>query len=93
MAFKVQKAHRAARLAAKAISDRLTEAAAAAKRERGERIAENRKRRAENEFKSAVVQELSDPTKLKKMSKKQLRQIKRVRINDEGVRELVPAYA
>lgn len=37
--------------------------------------------------------QLSDPTKLKKMSKKQLRHIKRVRINDEGVRELVPAYA
>jgi hypothetical protein len=37
--------------------------------------------------------QLSDPTKLKKMSKKQLRQVKRVRVNDEGVRELVPAYA
>lgn len=36
VAFKVQKAHRAARLAAKAISDRLTEAAAAAKRVRAQ---------------------------------------------------------
>lgn len=56
-------------------------------------MAAKRKRRAENEFKSAQVQELSDPTKLKRMSKKQLRTIKRVRVNDDGVRELVPAYS
>ena len=61
--------------------------------ERGERLAAKRKLKAENEFKSAQTQEISDPTKLKRMSKKQLRAIKRVRVNDDGVRELVPAYS
>jgi hypothetical protein len=37
--------------------------------------------------------QISDPTKLKKMSKKQLRQVKRTRVNADGVTELVPAYS
>jgi hypothetical protein len=36
---------------------------------------------------------MSDPAKLKKMSKKQLRGVKRVRINDEGVPEFAAAYS
>ena len=128
-AFRAQQAHKAARRAAKVISDRLTELRQAEKRvrtaraalrrrrcrrarltaaaappsptlpssgraqERGERLAAKRKLKAENEFKSAQTQEISDPTKLKRMSKKQLRAIKRVRVNDDGVRELVPAYS
>ena len=37
--------------------------------------------------------QISDPTKLKKMSKRQLRNVKRVRIDDEGVPTLAPAYS
>jgi hypothetical protein len=37
--------------------------------------------------------QISDPNKLKKMNKKQLRLVKRTRINKDGVMELVPAYA
>lgn len=40
-----------------------------------------------------VMLQITDPTKLKKMTKKQLRQIKRTRVNADGVTELVPAYA
>mmetsp|Transcript_25990 Transcript_25990/g.38407 ORF Transcript_25990/g.38407 Transcript_25990/m.38407 type:complete len:188 (+) Transcript_25990:59-622(+) len=66
------------------------------KRERRE---ENERRRAENEFKqaSAAAQTLN-PTKigvtLKALSKKQLRQIKKTRMNSKtGVVEYVSAYA
>jgi hypothetical protein len=36
--------------------------------------------------------QLKNPEKMKKMSKKQLRQVKRTRVNDHGVVELVGAY-
>ena len=78
--------------AAKAIEARLraerkeSQAATRAKRE------EKRKRRAENELKSASVQAL-DPRRLKTMSKKQLRSVKRTRLNADGVVEYAPAYS
>lgn len=53
---------------------------------------EKAKRKAENELKSASYQVLANPEKLKQMSKKQLRQIKRTRVNKDGVVELVGAY-
>jgi hypothetical protein len=64
-----------------------------------ERRSENEKRRAENEFqqvqKSAKKLNLSKMGQtLKAMSKKQLRQIKKTRLNPKtGVVEYVPAYA
>lgn len=93
MAFKLQQTEKAARKAAKELHDRLKEAKEQEKKDRIEKMMEKRRRKAENEFKSAVVQEISDPTKLKRMSKKQLRQIKRVRVNDDGIKELAPAYS
>mmetsp|Transcript_27272 Transcript_27272/g.30172 ORF Transcript_27272/g.30172 Transcript_27272/m.30172 type:complete len:170 (+) Transcript_27272:101-610(+) len=64
-----------------------------------ERRAENEKRRAENEFKqaSAAAQNLNSKkigSTLKAMSKKQLRQIKKSRMNTKtGVVEYVSAYS
>jgi len=66
---------------------------------RKERRAENEKRRAENQLKAIErsVQTLNTDkvgTKLKAMSKKQLRQIKKTRLNPKtGVVEYVPAYS
>jgi uncharacterized membrane-anchored protein len=63
-----------------------------------ERRLENEKRRAENEYKSAQksVKHLNLgklPSTMKAMSKKQLRQIKKTRVNTKtGVVEYVPAY-
>ena len=68
-------------------------------RDKKERRLENERRRAENEYESAKksAQHLNT-TKLKStmkaMSKKQLRQIKKTRINNKtGVIEYVPAYS
>lgn len=67
--------------------------------EKKERKLENEKRRAENELKNLQksVQTLNTHkvgTTLKAMSKKQLRQIKKTRLNVKtGVVEYVPAYA
>ena len=85
-----------------------------------EKRTDKKRRRAENELRSASYQvvrdnsqkgcvltgietpgtclplpfQISDPTKLKKMSKKQLRSIKRTRLNPEtGVVEFVGAYS
>ena len=51
------------------------------------------KRRAENEMKSSSVQVIKDPNKLKKMSKKQLRQIKKTQVGKDGTTKYVPAYS
>mmetsp|Transcript_47554 Transcript_47554/g.136729 ORF Transcript_47554/g.136729 Transcript_47554/m.136729 type:complete len:167 (+) Transcript_47554:81-581(+) len=70
-----------------------------AKVQKKERRLENERRRAENEFKHAQksAKELNLgklPSTLKAMSKKQLRQIKKTRLNPKtGVVEYVPAYA
>jgi len=53
---------------------------------------EKRKRRAENELKASQVQVI-DGQRMKKMNKKQLRNIKRTRLNKDGVVEYVPAYS
>lgn len=64
-----------------------------------ERRLENERRRAENEFKQAQksAKQLNHnklPSTLKAMSKKQLRQIKKTRLNTKtGVVEYVPAYS
>mmetsp|Transcript_18369 Transcript_18369/g.42538 ORF Transcript_18369/g.42538 Transcript_18369/m.42538 type:complete len:187 (-) Transcript_18369:41-601(-) len=69
-----------------------------AKQRKRERRLENQKRRAENEFKQAQrAAQTLNPTKvgitLKAMSKKQLRQIKKSRVDPKtGVTEYVPAY-
>ncbi|OQR92401.1 hypothetical protein ACHHYP_03748 [Achlya hypogyna] len=54
---------------------------------------EKEKRRLENEMKSATVQNISKTHKLKTMSKKQLRNIRKTRMNKNGVVEYVPIYS
>ena len=69
--------------------------------EKRERRLDQEKRRAENEFRNLQKQKTMQTlnldrvgTTLKAMSKKQLRQIKKTRVNPKtGVVELVPAYA
>jgi rRNA-processing protein CGR1 len=68
-------------------------------REKNERRLENERRRAENEYESAKksAQTLNTSklkSTLKAMSKKQLRQIKKTRMNTKtGAVEFVPAYS
>jgi threonyl-tRNA synthetase len=52
---------------------------------------EQEKRRMANEYKTAVFQEVK-PQKLKGMSKKQLRSIKKTAMNQNGQIELVPLW-
>eukprot|EP00588_Corethron_pennatum_P011582 CAMPEP_0194274872 /NCGR_PEP_ID=MMETSP0169-20130528/7860_1 /TAXON_ID=218684 /ORGANISM="Corethron pennatum, Strain L29A3" /LENGTH=226 /DNA_ID=CAMNT_0039018203 /DNA_START=175 /DNA_END=856 /DNA_ORIENTATION=+ len=66
--------------------------------EKKERILEQDRRRAENEFRASMqsAQQMTSNVglKVKAMSKKQLRQIKKTRMNTRtGVVEFVPAYA
>ena len=58
------------------------------KRAREEKL----KRKQENELKSAQVQVITKTHKLKTMSKKQLRQIKKSRLTKQGVVEYVGLY-
>lgn len=53
----------------------------------------NRKRKAENELKSSTYQIVTDSKTIKKMNKKQLRSLKRMRVNSDGVAELADPYA
>ena len=88
-----------ARKEALELQGQLREERRLAKVTKKERRLENERRRAENEFKQAQksAKELNIgklPSKLKAMSKKQLRQIKKTRLNPKtGVVEYVPAYS
>jgi hypothetical protein len=86
-------AARAARRAAKELTDSLVAARKARAAEARARREERQKRREENELKATTYQVLSDPSKIKKMTKATLRQIKRTRVNERGVVELVPVYS
>ena len=84
---------------AKQLQDELREERRQSKILKKERRLENEKRRAENEYKNQLrsAQTLNFNkvgSTLKAMSKKQLRQIKKTRINPKtGVTEFVPAYS
>jgi hypothetical protein len=90
---------RLARQEALELQNELREERRQAKILKKERRSENEKRRAENEFKQAQrsSQELNAgrlKSTLKAMSKKQLRQIKKTRMNPKtGTLEFVPAYS
>ncbi len=57
------------------------------------RLEERKRRREENQYKSSKFQVVSDPEKLKSMSKKQLRMIKKTRVTDRGTIEFVSPYS
>jgi Cgr1 family len=81
------------------LQKQLTDERVKAIRDKKERRLENEKRRAENEFENAkkLAHNLNTSklrTTLKSMSKKQLRQIKKTRVNNKtGAVEYVPAYS
>ena len=94
-----RKQEKIARQEALELQTELREERRQAKISKKERRLENEKRRAQNEFKQAqrTAKELNTGrlrSTLKAMSKKQLRQIKKTRMNPKtGVVEYVPAYA
>ncbi len=92
-----KEAMRARRKAVKEHEDEIKQRDADERAEKKARREEQEKRRAENEFKATQMQQLNLSkvgTKMKAMSKKQLRLIKKTRMNNKtGVLELVDAYA
>ena len=68
---------RAERESVKKYQKELKEAVAQEKEEKRMRIEENRRRREENAKKSEIVQKITDSSKIKRMKKKQLRQIEK----------------
>jgi len=54
-----------------------------------EATAAKRKRKAENELANTKYQVISDPQKLKRMTKKQLRMIRKTQVGEDGVVRLV----
>eukprot|EP00727_Mastigamoeba_balamuthi_P003593 m51a1_g13230 hypothetical protein (125) ;mRNA; f:429-943 len=64
--------------AARALERQIKERDAQAKRERRLREEENKKRKEENEAKSEVVQVIRNASKIKRLTKKQMRNIKQV---------------
>ncbi|KNB46161.1 hypothetical protein JH06_1016 [Blastocystis sp. subtype 4] len=77
----------------KELEKSITERRIEEKRQRRQQIEERRARREQNEIKSMKVQTIRDTNKLKKMSKKQLKQIKKTRVDKNGNVEYVSAYA
>ncbi|KAK8800717.1 hypothetical protein WA158_000042 [Blastocystis sp. Blastoise] len=89
----MKKQQRDAKRRMKDLENQIIEDRKEQKREHKKKIEEHAKRRAQNELRSAKIQVLSDPTKIKAMSKKQLRQIKKSRMNANGEIEYVSPYA
>jgi rRNA-processing protein CGR1 len=90
-AFRVAQALKAQRNGARSMHKQLKEARDAEVAEARAKREEKRRRKAENELKFASTQTI-DPTKLKKMNKKQLRQVRRTKVNADGGVELAPVY-
>jgi hypothetical protein len=77
--------------AIKALEKQMREEKAEEKRLAREKTEEKKKRKMENEFRSAKY-DVINPQRLKTMNKKQLRTIKKTRMNNNGAIELVGAY-
>ena len=77
---------------AKELQQELLDARKARMEEEKRKLIARRKRKAENELRSAKVQVMSHPEKIKKMSKKQLRSVYKTRMGEDGVVRLVGAY-
>lgn len=91
--FHVSLAKKQQRKAAQEENKRLSDERTARFDELKRKRLEKEQRKAEGEMRAAQVQNI-DPAKMKKMNKKQLRQVKKTRVNAKtGVVELVNAYA
>ncbi|TMW67112.1 hypothetical protein Poli38472_012228 [Pythium oligandrum] len=77
----------------KALQDEIKSRRQHEKEEKKRAREEREKRRAENELKSASVQVISRTNRIKTMSKKQLRNVKKTIVNKHGVVEYVPVYS
>lgn len=92
-----KRAEQLARKQALELQQEMKEAARKQAIEKKERKLENERRRAENEFKATSAQVLNSNKArltLKSMNKKQLRQVKKTRLNVKtGVVEYVPAFS
>jgi len=75
--WSVRTKERAEMLSVKKFQQELKEAAEQEKQAKKLRREENLKRREENALKSEIVQKITNTAKIKKMKKKQLRQIKK----------------
>lgn len=76
----------------KTLERELIEKKKAKKREARARREENERRRIENEMRSTSYQEITRVDKLRKMSKKQLKHIRRTSVRADGTVELVGLY-
>ena len=89
--YEYKQANKQKLLLARALEAEMKEATKQKVMEKRARKEENLKRRAENEYKSASYQSINNE-KLKGMSKKQLRNIKKTAVNKHGQVELVNLY-
>jgi len=87
-----QKLERHKQKASKELEREMKERARAKRQAENEARAAKQKRKAENEFAGTKMQVISDPNKLKKMTKKQLRMVKKTVVDSDGVTRLVGAY-
>ncbi len=91
--FEERKKEREHKEAVKALEKSMKEEKAAEKQAEKERRLEKQKRRMENEYKSSIYQAIN-PEKIKNMSKKQLRLIKKTAVNRQtGKVELVNPWS
>ena len=89
--FAVKQEQRVRQAQIKAIEAQMRDATKQAILEKKARREENQRRRMENEFKNSSYQSLN-AEKIKGMSKKQLRQVKKTVMNKNGQVELVGLY-
>jgi hypothetical protein len=80
-----------ARDAARSLTAQIEAEKKSAKDAENERRAAKRARKAANASGGGVLQTIN-PAKLKRMTKKQLRSVKRTTVDKEGNTQLVPAY-
>lgn len=86
--FEEKEKDRQKKLLVKQLEKEMSEERKSSKLAEKVRREEQQKRRQENEYKNAITQELR-PEKLKGMSKKQLRSVRKTSVNKQGQVELV----
>jgi hypothetical protein len=91
-AFRASMAVKQARQAGKALSTRLRAERDGERALKREKRLEKQRRRAENVIKGQTFTTITDSKKLKKMNKKQLRQVHKTMVDGSGRTILVPAF-
>lgn len=91
-AWRAQQAMSVSRRRAKEATDAVRQARRERLQADREAREERKRKREEGEARATVYQKISNPDKVKKMSKKQLRAVKRMRVNERGVVEFVSPW-